>query len=76
MDPESVLSFWFEECRPWQWFCRREDFDAVVRRRFLEATEAALKGDLRHVDQRVTPPLYPIPITGVIRLKTPGGPLL
>ena len=47
MDPESILSFWFEECRPWQWFCRREDFDALVRRRFLEATEAALKGDLR-----------------------------
>ena len=48
MTADDVLEFWFQQCRPWQWFRRRDSFDALVRERFSEAVERALAGDLNH----------------------------
>ena len=48
MKADEVLAFWFQQCRPWQWFRRRDSFDALVRERFGEAVECALVGDLNH----------------------------
>ena len=40
MTVDDVLEFWFQQCRPWQWFRRRDSFDALERERF---------GDLRDI---------------------------
>ena len=48
MSADEVLEFWFQQCRPWQWFRRRDSFDALVRERFAEAVERALAGELDH----------------------------
>ena len=48
MSAEEVLEFWFQQCRPWQWFRRRDSFDELVRQRFRECVERALAGDLNH----------------------------
>ena len=48
MSANDVLEFWFQQCRPWQWFRRRDSFDALVRERFAEAVERALAGELDH----------------------------
>ena len=48
MSAEEVLEFWFQQCRPWQWFRRRDSFDALVRERFGESVERAITGDLNH----------------------------
>ena len=51
---EEILRFWFEECRPWQWFRRSDAFDRAVSARFGQLTEAAQEGELSdwEVDQR------------------------
>ena len=38
---EDILRFWFEECRPWQWFRRDREFDRSVSARFRPLVEAA-----------------------------------
>ena len=48
MSADDVLEFWFQQCRPWQWFRRRDSFDALVRERFGESVERALAGELDH----------------------------
>ena len=48
MKADDVLEFWFQQCRPWQWFRRRDSFDELVRQRFRECVERALAGDLNH----------------------------
>ena len=48
MSADDVLEFWFQQCRPWEWFRRRDSFDALVRERFAEAVERALAGELDH----------------------------
>ena len=48
MKADDVLEFWFQQCRPWQWFRRRDSFDALVRERFGESVECAFAGDLNH----------------------------
>ena len=52
MSADDVLEFWFQQCRPWQWFCRRESFDAIVRGRFGALVESALAGDLQDWAER------------------------
>ena len=47
MTADDVLHFWFQQCRPWQWFRRRDSFDALVRDRFAALVEHALAGDLQ-----------------------------
>ena len=46
MTADDVLHFWFLQCRPWQWFRRRDSFDALVRDRFAALVERALAGEL------------------------------
>ena len=46
MTADDVLEFWFQQCRPWQWFRRRDSFDALVRDRFAALVERALAGEL------------------------------
>ena len=48
MSADDVLEFWFQQCRPWEWFRRRDSFDALVRKQFGEAVERALAGELDH----------------------------
>ena len=43
----AVISFWFNDCRPWQWFCRSSAFDEKVRKRFYGLTEQAIAGELQ-----------------------------
>ena len=38
---EDILRFWFEDCRPWQWFRRDSEFDRSVNERFRALAEAA-----------------------------------
>jgi len=45
---EAILDFWFEQCRPWQWFRRSEAFDLEVRQRFGPLVEKALAGGLKN----------------------------
>ena len=45
---ETILDFWFEQCRPWQWFRRSEAFDLEIRRRFGVLVEQALAGGLKN----------------------------
>ena len=47
MSADEVLEFWFQQCRPWQWFRRRDSFDALVRDRFSALAEMALAGELQ-----------------------------
>ena len=44
---KAVLQFWFEDCRPWQWFRQRDAFDALVSERFGSLVEFALAGGLK-----------------------------
>ena len=41
---EAILAFWFEQCRPRQWFRRSESFDLEVRQRFGSLVEQAMAG--------------------------------
>ena len=45
MDPAEVLDFWFRQ-PPKAWFTKDPAFDEEIRRRFLDAREAALAGRL------------------------------
>lgn len=42
MQPQEVLSFWFEESQPAQWWKKDPAFDACIRRRFGELHQRAL----------------------------------
>ncbi len=46
--PQQVLSFWFEELQPQQWFRGGEAVDAMVRDRFAVTLEQAAAGELEH----------------------------
>jgi len=41
---DEILHFWFEECEEKQWFEKSDDFDAMMRERFLDDVEKALLG--------------------------------
>ena len=45
---QDVLYFWFEETRPAQWFQKNEDFDRIIRERFLITVEMAQDGLCDH----------------------------
>ena len=49
---EDILRFWFEDCRPWQWFRRDSEFDRSVSERFGVLAEAAQ--DQRMIDWEVS----------------------
>jgi uncharacterized protein (DUF924 family) len=46
MDFEKVLSFWFQELKPNQWFQKNADLDQQIRARFLSLHENASRGEL------------------------------
>ena len=48
---KAVLQFWFEDCRPWQWFRQRDAFDALIKERFGVLVESALAGQLASWEQ-------------------------
>lgn len=48
----DVLTFWFEESTPEQWFKKDDAFDAIIRERFLETYEEVVEGN--HGDWRET----------------------
>lgn len=45
---ENVLTFWFEESTPKQWFEKSAKFDSTVTQRFAEMMEQAAKGELAY----------------------------
>ena len=49
---EAVLQFWFNDCRPWQWFRQRDAFDALISERFGSLVECALAGQLERWGER------------------------
>ena len=49
---EAVLQFWFNDCRPWQWFRQRDAFDALISERFGSLVECALAGQLKRWGER------------------------
>tara|TARA_B100001121_G_scaffold211533_1_gene185298 strand:+ start:1022 stop:1549 length:528 start_codon:yes stop_codon:yes gene_type:complete len=44
--PSDILTFWFEECRPWQWFRQDSQFDHCIREQFGQLAKAAQAEDL------------------------------
>jgi uncharacterized protein (DUF924 family) len=52
--PKAVLHFWFQDCRPHQWFRSNAEFDQVVLDRFGKITSSALKGELTHWEKDAT----------------------
>lgn len=40
----DVLNFWFDETKPAQWFQKNDDFDALIRTRFLVTVQMARDG--------------------------------
>ena len=43
---DDILHFWFEECKPWQWFRRNQGFDRSVSERFGPLAETAQQNGL------------------------------
>ena len=43
---KEVLTFWFEEIDPKQWWATDADFDALIRQRFLNLMQKAAVGEL------------------------------
>ena len=54
VSPESILSFWFEQSRPVQWFRRDPHFDDKILSSFGPSVEAALAGNLHHWSNAAT----------------------
>ena len=52
---EAILDFWFQQCRPWQWFRRSEAFDLEVRQRFGPLVEQAMAGGLKSWEAEPSP---------------------
>lgn len=44
----DILTFWFEEISPQQWFQVNAEFDELIRQRYLKIYEAASQGDMDH----------------------------
>ena len=49
--PSEILYFWFQENSQEQWFGKTSEFDEEIRRRYLEITYKARRGDLEHWSQ-------------------------
>ena len=45
MTPHDILTFWFEESNPDQWFEKVEAFDQEIRTRFLATHERVVRGE-------------------------------
>jgi uncharacterized protein (DUF924 family) len=45
MDWHEVIEFWFSETTPQQWFAKSDEFDALIRRRFLDVYHRIMQGE-------------------------------
>lgn len=45
MDYQEILTFWFEECQPTQWFKKDNDFDELIKKRFSEIHAQTAQGE-------------------------------
>lgn len=46
MNPEAILTFWFDELEPRQYFVKDASLDATIRQRFADTHAAAARGEL------------------------------
>lgn len=46
MDAQDILTFWFDECEPTQWFKKDLAFDQLIKKRFSMIHEQATRGEL------------------------------
>jgi len=46
MRAEDILYFWFTEAGPDRWWRKSDDFDALIKRQFLNLYEQAARGEL------------------------------
>jgi len=44
----TILAFWFEECRPIQWFRGGPELDQLIRTRFGGTVQQAIDGECQH----------------------------
>ena len=50
-DADAILRFWFEDCRPWQWFRHNPRFDQRIGKRFGALCLSAQAGGLSEWEQ-------------------------
>jgi len=50
IETKSILDFWFIECSPKMWFKKRDEFDALIRIRFLNSIKKSLKTNIEDVN--------------------------
>jgi len=48
----EILHFWFEQCRPWQWFRQDSAFDGRISERFGQLAQAAQEQQLSDWETR------------------------
>ncbi|GFR95555.1 membrane protein [Elysia marginata] len=46
MESSDIITFWFEEIAPRQWFVKDSDFDEQIRQRFSDVHQAATRCEL------------------------------
>ena len=49
-EAKSILDFWFTECSPKMWFKKSDEFDTLIRNRFLSTIKTSLKINIDEVN--------------------------
>ena len=44
---KHIIDFWFQECKPKDWFKKDKKFDLLIEQRFLKLVENALQNKLK-----------------------------
>jgi uncharacterized protein (DUF924 family) len=50
IEAKSILDFWFIECSPKMWFKKSDEFDTLIRNRFLNSIKKSLKTNIEDVN--------------------------
>ena len=50
IEAKSILDFWFIECSPKMWFKKSDEFDTLIRTRFLSTIKKSLKVNIDEVN--------------------------
>ena len=50
IEAKSILDFWFIECSPKMWFKKNDEFDTLIRNRFLNSIKKSLKTNIDDVN--------------------------
>lgn len=45
MQPQEVLTFWFQQSSQAEWFAKKDDFDARIRNQFLDTYWQVMRGE-------------------------------